>query len=134
MKAVGFVAGGKAALAKADYGEALGSPQARTMPPIAADGPAGDVLRSLVADIFVDVSVALKNGENVAALEQIENIGSVGDGESVVFAAGGDDLSVGGEGGDHWAVNNADDGSAGAGGFQVGGEPVELVVVNAAFP
>lgn len=104
------------------------------MPPVAANGAAGDELRSLVDDVFVDVGVALENGDDVVAFEEVEDVGRVGDGERVVFASGGDDLSVGGKCGDHRAVDDADDGSGWSGGFQIGAEPIELIVIDAGFP
>ena len=58
------------------------------MPPVAADCTAGDVLGVFVGDYFVDVGVALEDGNHVCLFENFEDFGGVCNGHGVVFAAG----------------------------------------------
>src|ERR1700735_835831 len=103
-----YLARGEFSFAEADDGKTFGSAEARAVPPISADGTAGDVLGIFVLDDFVDVSVALQDGQDICVVENFQDFGTVGDGHGVVLASRGDDFRVGGERGDYGAVNHGD--------------------------
>ena len=72
--AVGFVAPVDFAVVETDDGEAFGDALAGAVPPVAADGSAGDVGDAAETDDFVDVGVALEDGEGVVSFEEREDL------------------------------------------------------------
>ncbi len=87
FEAVGFIAPVEFAVAQADDGEALGDAEAGAVPPVAADGSAGDVGDAAEADDLVDVGVALKDGEGIVLLQFVDD--DVGVGDDHLWMAGG---------------------------------------------
>ncbi len=107
----------------------------RAVPPVAADGAAGDEFCVFVFDGFVDVQVALEDGDEVVAFERFQYLWRVGYGERAVFGWGASRISTeGGEGGYEGNVNDTDDGGGSGSVLEIGGEPNHLFVVDARFP
>ncbi len=75
LEAVGLVAGGQFAAAEGDDGEAFGGSHVGSLPPVAADGATGNVGHAVPFDALVDVGVALKDAENIVALEETDDFG-----------------------------------------------------------
>jgi len=103
------------------------------VPPVAADSSAGDVGDIFPENGFVDVGMALEDAEDVVAFEEVEHLVGVGYAESVVRRWDGRLGDVGEEGRDEWDVDGDDDGGSCGEGREVGGEPLELCGVDAAF-
>ena len=104
-----------------DDGEAFGGAEAGAVPPVSANGAGGDVGDAVPVYALVDVGVALEDGEDVVALEELDGGGAVDEGDVLwgLGAQGG----VGGDGGDEGDVGGDDDGGAGGLFGEVGGEP-----------
>jgi hypothetical protein len=131
---VAFVVGGDFSVAEAYGGETFGETHARAVPPIAADSAAGHEITIFVMDEFVDVEVALQDGDDVVAFEKGEDFGRIFHRVGVVFLAAGGLGRVAEEPGDERNVNDDDDGSGDGDGLQIGGEPLQLRRIDAAFP
>jgi len=122
-------------LVQTDDGESFGEAHVRAMPPVATDGATGDELCVLVFDGFVDVEVALENGDEVVAFERLQDLWGVCDSERAVLGRGASGIGAeGGEGGYEGNVNDADDRCGSGRVLEVGGEPAHLFVVDARFP
>ena len=72
LKAGCFVARGDFAFVQTDDGETFREAHVRAVPPVAADGAAGDEFCVFVFDGFVDVEVALEDGDEVVAFERFQ--------------------------------------------------------------
>ena len=120
---------------QADHGETFGEAHVRAMPPVAADGAACDEFCVFVFDGFVDVEVALENGDEAVAFERLQDLRGVCDSERAVFGWGASRIGAeGGEGGYEGNVNDTDDGGSSGRVLEIGGEPGHLFVVDARFP
>jgi hypothetical protein len=118
-----------------DDGEPFGEAHVRAMPPVPADRAAGDESCVFVFDGFVDVQMALEDGDQVVAFERLQDLWCVCDSERAVFGWGASRIAAeGGEGGYEGNVNHSDDGRGGGRVLEVGGEPAHLFVVDARFP
>lgn len=133
LEAGGDEAGGELVVGDGDDGEAFGRSEVSSLPPVAADGSAGDVGNALPEDGFVDVGVALEDAEDVLAGEEGENLVCIDDGDGVVRVGLGRFREVGEVGRDDGDVRGDDDGGAGGERGKIGGEPLELGGVDAAF-
>ena len=74
LESEGFVARGELVVGDGDDGEAFGRSHAGALPPVAADGSAGDVRDAVPLDSLVDVGVALEDAENVVAFEEADDL------------------------------------------------------------
>src|SRR5271170_3248899 len=84
FEAGGLVASRQLIIRDGDNGKTLRRAEARTVPPVAADGSARDVRNALPNDHFIDVSMALQHPKHVMSAEEIENLVGIGDAEAVM--------------------------------------------------
>ena len=128
LKAGGVIAGGEGAVGDGNDGEAFGGSETGAVPPVATDRAGSDEGDAVPIDALIDVGVALEDGEDVVAFEELDDGGAVDEG------AGGWGLgAVGGvaaDGGDEGNVGGDDDRGAGGLGGEIVREPLELVVVD----
>ncbi len=107
----------------------------RAVPPVAADGAAGDEFGVFIFDALVDVEMPLEDGDEIMAFERFQNLLGICDGERAVFGRGPSRIgAVGGERRDERDVNDAKNGRAGRRRLEIGGKPGHLFVVDARFP
>jgi hypothetical protein len=134
LEAGGFVPCADFAFAQTDDRETLRKPHARAVPPISADRAAGDEFCVLVFDDFVDVGVALQDGDKIVPVERFQYLRCVCDREGAVFR--GTDR-IGGESGEgcyERNVNDTDYRRACCCVLQITGEPGHLFFVDTSFP
>src|ERR1700678_680149 len=134
VEAVGLVLDGDFSVTQAYRGETFGETHARAVPPIAADGAAGLEDAIFVMDGFVYMQVPLQDGNNVVIFEEGDDVGRIFDAVGIVFLAAFGLGRIAEEAGDERDVADDDDRRGGWGLFLIGGEPLELGVVDAAFP
>ncbi len=136
---------GEFPVTETDDGEALRGAEASAVPPVAADGTAGNELDAVELDNLIDVGVALEDGEEVAPGKDGEELPGVREGALRVYgwSHGGRNDSgatrcarcgVLNDGGDERDVGDDDNGDAGGESGYICGEPGELRVVDFGFP
>ncbi len=104
------------------------------MPPIAADSAATCVLTIFIVYQLIDVEMALEDGEDIVRFEEGDDVGGIRDGHGIVARSAVWFGTVGEIAGDQRDVSDDDDGRGGSDGGEIVREPLELRVVNAAFP
>src|SRR5437899_10720778 len=122
LESVGLVAGGHFAIGYIDDGEALRGSHTDALPPVAADGSAGDVVDALIVDVLVDVGVALEDADDVVPFEESEHLIGIGYGEGLVAGGYGRGRHVGSDRRHQRSMDGDEDGGGLGQGGAVGGE------------